>query len=277
MYLNLLVTHKENLEKVKKINQKWLNNCGVPYIIVYGDPSIKDDYYIEDKYTLVVKCPDTYEYLTLKLACAYKFIATSELTKNVKGIFKIDDDVLINVKEFKNYISKPITNDYIGHMYRIQENTHCSHHQTKVSDEFLKSITFHLKECDICYGPMYYISRHALNTIVSKFSYHTFNIYSTELFEDYTFGNILKYSGISGICMKMFTEKIDEFKKNISFISFHDANHTMDLDDLNNKINEIPDFKDNIAFISFNNTNNTNTNNTIKLKDLNNKINEILI
>jgi hypothetical protein len=232
MYLILLVTHQGNLKRVSEINVKWLNRCNIPYIIVYGDPNIKNDYYIQDNFTLVVKCPDTYEYLTLKLACAYKFIATSESTKNVQGIFKVDDDVLINVKLFQNYISKSIQDDYSGHAYEIQKNCPCSHHQTKVSDSRLKSITFSLKDSIICYGPMYYLSRRSLNTIVSKFSYHNFSIYSTDMFEDYTFGNILKDSGIKPNCMKMFTDKLDQFE-NMSFIAFHDFDHTKDLNDLN--------------------------------------------
>lgn len=237
MYLILLLTHKANLEKVNKTNRKWLNECGIPYIILYGDPNIKEDYYIKDRHTLIVKCQDTYEYLTLKLACCYKFIATSEETKNITGVFKIDDDVLINVKEFQNYISNGIKEDYIGHAYKIQQDCPCSHHQTKTQNLALQNITFRLKESIICYGPMYYLSRKSLNIIVSKFSYHNFNIYSTEMFEDYTFGNILKDSGINAFCMKMFTDKIENFNQNIGFISFHDSDHKYDLDTLHEKIN----------------------------------------
>jgi hypothetical protein len=237
MYLILLVTHKNNLKRVNESNKKWLDNIQIPYIIVYGDPGIKDDYYIQDNHTLVVKCPDTYEYLTLKLACAYKFIATSELTKNIRGIFKVDDDVLINIKQFKKYISKTIQEDYVGHAYKIQKDSPCSHHQKKVNDSLLKSITFNLNESIICYGPMYYLSKRALNVIVSKFSYHLFSIYSTEIFEDYTFGNVLKDSGINATCMKMFTDNLDQFQKDIGFISFHDYDHSQDLNNLNKSVN----------------------------------------
>jgi hypothetical protein len=168
MYLILLLTHKGNLQKVNETNRYWLNECGIPYIILYGDPNIKDDYYVKDKHTLVVKCPDTYEYLTLKLACAYKFIATSESTKNIQGIFKVDDDVLINIKNFKSYISKTIQDDYAGHAYQIAKDCPCSHHQTKTHNSALQSITFRLKECIICYGAMYYLSRKSLNIICLK-------------------------------------------------------------------------------------------------------------
>lgn len=237
MYLILLLTHRGNLEKVNETNRKWLDHCGVPYIIVYGDTNIKDDYNIQDKHTLVVKCPDTYEYLTLKLACAYKFIVTSELTKNIRGVFKVDDDVLINIKQFQSYIKNSIQEDYAGHAYEISKDCPCSHHQTKTKNTALQTITFRLKESIICYGPMYYLSRRALNIIVSKFSYHNFNIYSTEMFEDYTFGNILKQNGIDASCMKMFTDHVDQFKNNSGFIALHDADHTRDLLSLHENIN----------------------------------------
>jgi hypothetical protein len=74
----------------------------------------------------------------------------------------------------------------------IYKDTLCSHHKTKVSSQNLKSITFNLKKGLMCHGAMYYLSKRALNIIVSKFSYHNFNICSTDLFEDYTFANILK-------------------------------------------------------------------------------------
>ena len=71
MYYILLLTHKNNLKQVR--DKHWLKEVKLPYIILYGDESIENDYhYNKDENTLIVKCPDTYEYLTLKLACAYK-------------------------------------------------------------------------------------------------------------------------------------------------------------------------------------------------------------
>lgn len=235
MYYILLLTHKNNLQHVK--NKYWLKKVKLPYIILYGDESIEDDYHY-NKYEniLIVKCPDTYEYLTLKLACAYKAILNMPETSNITGIFKVDDDIVINIKELHNYIDKSIKHDYTGHVYRTIK-TLCSHHQSKVSNKLLKNLTFSLNALDFCYGPMYFLSKKALQIIVSKFSYHNFSIYSTDIFEDYTFGNLLNKSSIYPFCMKMYTNHLEEFTK-YNFISFHDADHTKDILDIDKSINE---------------------------------------
>lgn len=235
MYLILLLTHKQNLQKIQ--DKLWLQRVNLPYVIVYGDESIDDDY-IYNKATnhLVIKCPDTYEYLTLKLACAYKCIVTIPEMHNIQGVFKIDDDVVVNVQELQDYIKSPIPDDYTGHAHLIERNTACTHHKSKVHDRLLKAITFTLNYSKICYGPMYFLSRRALQTIVSKFSYHNFSIYSTDIFEDYTFGNILQRSGIDPVCMKMYTDHLDQFTE-YRFIAFHDYDHTKDITQIDRSVN----------------------------------------
>lgn len=238
MYYILLLTHKNNLKRVKE--KYWLQNVRLPYIILYGDSTIEYDYkYNKDENILIVKCPDTYEYLTLKLACAYKAILNMSETSNITGIFKIDDDVVVNLEEFYNYINANIfnRNDYIGHSYTIINGVPCSHHQSKVSDSLLKNISFTLKGLKFCYGPMYFLSKRALQIIVGKFSYHNFSIYSTDIFEDYTFGILLKNSEIYPSCIKMYTDHLSEFTK-YNFISFHDNDHTNDILNIDRKIND---------------------------------------
>lgn len=236
MYYILLLTHKNNLKQVR--DKHWLKEVKLPYIILYGDESIENDYhYNKDENTLIVKCPDTYEYLTLKLACAYKALLHMPETSDITGVFKIDDDVVVNLKELYNNIDTFNKNDYVGLAYRCND-TICSHHQSKVSNKLLKNLTFSLQALDFCYGPMYFLSKRSLQNIVSKFSYHNFSIYSTDIFEDYTFATLLKKSGIHPICIKMYTDHLDEFTK-CNFISFHDADHTKDILDIDKSINKI--------------------------------------
>jgi hypothetical protein len=235
MYYILLLTHKNNLNHVKDKN--WLKKIKLPYIILYGDPTIEHDYnYNKHENTLIVKCPDTYEYLTLKLACAYKAILNMPETSNITGLFKIDDDVVVNLKELYSYIDTSIEYDYIGHSHTVNDGVPCSHHQSKVSNVLLKSLTFTLKGSRFCYGPMYFLSKRALQIIVGKFSYHNFSIYSTDIFEDYTFGNLLKKSEIIPVCIKMYTDHLDQFTK-YNFISFHDSNHQYNILDMDKSIN----------------------------------------
>lgn len=235
MYYILLLTHESNLSKIK--DKHWLKNVNLPYVIVYGDETIKDDYlYKKDENVLIVKTPDTYEYITLKLACAYKALLNIPETNNVTGLFKIDDDVVVNVNRLHNYVSSPLKDDYTGHAYLIKDKAPCSHHQTKVKDDLLKNITFTFNLSQICYGPMYYLSKHALQTIVGKFSYHNFSIYSTDIFEDYTFGNILKRSNIKPICMEMYTDNLDQFLI-YNFIAFHDFDHSKNIIDIDKMVN----------------------------------------
>lgn len=235
MYCILLLTHKLNLEKIS--DKIWLKKIDLPYIIVYGDENIEDDYtYDKNKRHLVVKCPDTYEYLTLKLACAYKCIITIPEMQHITGIFKIDDDVVVNTHELHNYIKLPIKDDYVGHVHIIKNDALCTHHRNKVQNKILKNITFNLRLSKICYGPMYFLSRRALQIIVSKFSYHNFSIYSTDIFEDYTFGHILKKSGIDPVCIKMYTDHLNQFTE-YNLIAFHDYDHTKDLLQIDTSIN----------------------------------------
>lgn len=235
MYLVLILTHKRNLSNVH--TKHWLQRVNVPYVIVYGDTTIEHDFlYNTSKSELVVKCPDTYEYLTLKLACAYKWIVTVPEMQDVQGVFKVDDDVVVNVHELHNLIETPIVDDYSGHVHLINESSQCSHHQSKVTDPHLKTITFSLQLSKICYGPMYYLSRRALQAVVSKFSYQNFSIYSTQLFEDYTFGNLLKRSGIEPVCIRMYTDHLEQFVP-YNFIAFHDQDHTQPIDQIDRSIN----------------------------------------
>ncbi|NBP13215.1 hypothetical protein EBU95_02325 [bacterium] len=232
MYLVLLLTHKQNLKEVLKNKGVWLEKTGTEYLILYGDTQLGDDYHYDATHkVLAVKCPDTYEYLTLKLACAYKFIVTSPYTTDVQGVFKVDDDVFVNVDELRLFIGSGGTkDDYVGHVYKVSD-TLCSHHHHKVSDANLNDVVFKFRKCLVCYGPMYYLSRRSLNQIVSKFSYQNFCVYSTQLFEDYTFANILFRSGITPVTTKMYTDNLDEFFK-LKFIAFHDADHKHDLKDI---------------------------------------------
>jgi hypothetical protein len=234
-YYILLLTYKTNLSKIK--DKHWLKNVKLPYIIVYGDETIQDDYlYKKDENILIVKTPDTYEYITLKLACAYKALLNMPQTNNLKGLFKIDDDVVVNINRLHHFISLPIKHDYVGHTYLIKDKTLCSHHQTKVKDKCLKNITFTFNLSEICYGPMYYLSKYALQTIVGKFSYHNFSTYSTDIFEDYTFGNILKKSNINPICMEMYTDDLNHFSI-YNFIAFHDFDHSKNIINIDKIIN----------------------------------------
>lgn len=236
MYLVLLLTYKDNLINVYK--KGWLKKLKIPYLILYGDQSIKDDYlYKPEENELVVKCPDTYEYITLKLACAYKFIVSAPEMNGVDGIFKVDDDIVINLDELNKYIYEPIVDDYTGHLFLINENTKCDHHKNKTSDNALNNITFNFKLSYVCYGPMYYLSKRSLKTIVSKFSYHNFKIYSTEIFEDYTFANILADAGIKPKCIPMYTDELDQFKSKLGFIAFHDNDHKKDIINIDKLIN----------------------------------------
>lgn len=265
MHLILLLTHKQNLQKVIDNKNIWLEKTKLPYIILYGDENISEDYHYNNKNkTLVVKCPDTYEYITLKLACAYKFIITSKEMTHIKGIFKVDDDVFINVSKLNEFIiENNNTYDYIGSVYKIN-NTFCSHHHKKVKNKNLDEIIFKFNECHICFGSIYYLSRLSLSEIVNKFSFQNFNIYSTQLFEDYTFGNILFKSGITPINAKMFTNDPRNFI-NKGYVAFHDVDHTYDMKTFQNKINVSIEYNINTITNNNNKNNINNTNNTICL------------
>ena len=151
-YIFIIYTCKKNLTKAEtiyeRINKKL--DYGKVYII-YGDNSNVADYNThnykisENKY-IVLNVDDDYDHLNDKTLLLLQSV--NELFPSIKGMFKCDDDVWININNINNFISineaKNNTIDYAGN-----------------KSEYTKLPTS--AHCKYCGGPLYYLSKKSLD------------------------------------------------------------------------------------------------------------------
>lgn len=165
-YLFIIYSSKKNIKKseqVYNIINGNIPNCKI--FIAYGENTpisrIK-----EDKY-LVLNCGDTYEDLCEKTICLMKTICT--LFPNMKGVFKCEDDIIINYKtffDFYNVVVRDLPN-YAGRYCKTQFNKPMKLHETTYAT-----------------GPLYYLSKKSIE-------YLQFIDYKQYFYEDVMVGYIL--------------------------------------------------------------------------------------
>ena len=184
-------------EKYKyKITEQNLMNMKLPFKFRYfiGDPSLSESEYREDKDSNIVylPCPDNYESLPKKVYCMLEWI-----TKNypeTEYICKMDDDVKINLYKFIMY-SKfvAIKNfDYAGLKKSIKGGK-SKWHFGKTEDQNLSNQIIDMPKCRYCGGPVYYLSRKAINIILEDFWKPETK---TTIYEDQSIGHCLNRRGI---------------------------------------------------------------------------------
>jgi hypothetical protein len=195
----------------------------MPIYILYGDPKLDVPYKTmtlgDARNYLVVHVKDTYESLNLKTIAMLK--AIHGLHHDYIGVFKCDDDVLVNTeqllrlmltlhKEPHHYIGVRIRNDKekIGDQKYRQPSTmpmrRVVHQQETV-----------VPVCEYAGGPIYYLSRTAVTHLASNS-----NRLVWKLYEDLMVGLNLQAAGFRLSPMSIYTEHI--MMKNT--VSYHDKN-----------------------------------------------------
>lgn len=157
--------------------------------ILYGDPNIKPDYKIDDKY-LVLKCGDNYENLSEKSICLFKTIRNA--FPNINGIFKCDDDIIPNIHKINELISfiMQYNPTYLGNKVVIQKDHHSHWHFNKCSNNTY-NINKLTRKCEYASGPLYYLNTKAMDILIkSRINYNI------DFYEDNMVGYFLNANNI---------------------------------------------------------------------------------
>ena len=116
-YLFIIYSCKKNLIQSNKIfntYSEFLKLNKIQMLIAYGDATLDTKYkLVGDKY-LILQVEDDYEHLNLKTMRLFKTIATNY--PQIKGCFKCDDDIILNVDSITKFINhlNHLTIDYSG-------------------------------------------------------------------------------------------------------------------------------------------------------------------
>lgn len=217
-YILCIYSCKKNLNKsndlFKIINGK-INNTHC--FIIYGDPSISENYIIQDNY-LILKVEDNYESLTFKTLHMIETII--ELYPNIIGLFKIDDDVILNIERFDKLLKfdlSPI--DYMGTKNTIKKKIYTLNHNNKVdNNRFNKK---HLMpRCTFCIGPIYYLNNKAIKFFADKTKKKVLNLY-----EDITIGYNLMINKFNICDFRLYTDQYCDFVTYDKIIGYHNTQY----------------------------------------------------
>ena len=179
-YIFAIYTCKKNIHKANityEIVHKKFENNGIKTLIVYGDNKNNRNELIEDKY-LLLNCGDNYENLHEK--SKELFTVINECFSDIQGVFKCDDDILINV----NYLLKSVdfikknNVDYCGIETSTNNNNNVVQHYNKCSSSVF-NIPMYMPTAKYCAGPLYYLSQKSLKIFsnnISSFFYEDIQI-----------------------------------------------------------------------------------------------------
>ena len=198
-YIYILYSCKKNLDKTNKIYNKIYDKIiNAKVYIIYGDDmamSYENENYriIDDKY-IVLNVKDDYENLNHK---TIRLIQTINIVfPTIKGMFKCDDDVIINL-------------DHINKMIHSIGNEHIDYCGNTNEYKEYKCPEYKEYNCYYCGGPLYFLSKKSIEcfnddvTIIEyedvMVAYHLkkFNIFPdikhTFYFDDINCSPVLSY------------------------------------------------------------------------------------
>ena len=153
-YIFIIYSCKKNIDKANKLYDKIydkIENCKV--YIIYGD-DIVNDYEINSNKYIVLNVEDDYEHLNKKTLRLLQTI--NRIFPNIKGLFKCDDDIIINLNSVNDFIS---TNKII--------NVYYSGHVTQTFEYYTmnRSRRYPVKYCG---GPLYYLNHKAIKCFINE-------------------------------------------------------------------------------------------------------------
>ena len=140
-----------------------IKRCKV--VIVYGDPDLEEPYRVEQDKYLAVRSGDYYEHLSEKTSAL--MAAVLDLYPNIRGVLKCDDDMIpsiLHMEQLVDVFSQNPTIHYAGKRL-VSHTEHLSkHHVGKTFDRNLDKYEAPLPVCVFAAGPIYYMSRLAMQT-----------------------------------------------------------------------------------------------------------------
>jgi len=216
-----IMSCKKNKSKVESLKSLWLNACGFKYVIVMADPNLKSPFQ-HDIYTneLIVKCPDNYDSLSLKVLLGIK--AIDNIFKP-KGIFKIDDDVLIRIQQLRNFVKIALREsiDYAGKV-TFDINQWSLYHQGRCVAEKLNNEPQFIPNVPYARGPIYYLSKKSIKVIIKTMQA------KDHLYEDVLIGLTLDKKKIYPANFPFMTDILKEYLEDPETIALHDYGYNYD-------------------------------------------------
>jgi hypothetical protein len=128
--------------------------------ILNGTENIENDYLLKDE-IIYVKCKDNYDSLYLKTQKLFKEIIN--IYPKIKGILKIDDDIIPNNIFLRNTITY-FLNSSIHYCGKVSVILHpnVDYHHIEKCEEMINKRPLKIPPCTYCSGPCYYISSEAI-------------------------------------------------------------------------------------------------------------------
>jgi hypothetical protein len=220
-YLFIIYSCEKNLSQANKIFHTYsdaLKLINIHPLIVYGDTSLDTNYtLIEDKY-LVLNVEDDYEHLNVKSLRLFKTIATNY--PQIKGCFKCDDDIILNVVSIGNFLSnlQHLNIDYSGIttiMNKKEDAKRVDHRNINITLEY----DIENPSAIYCGGPLYYVSNKSLQILQKTKE----DVVKKIFYEDKMIGHVLNQKGIYPTHYCLYSDNITEF--NTKRTSYHNFNH----------------------------------------------------
>jgi hypothetical protein len=214
-FIFILYSCKKNLENTNKIYDKIYNKLlNTKVYIIYGDDIFNnDDKYkiIDDKY-IVLNVKDDYEHLCDKTLLLIQVI--NICFPSIKGLFKCDDDIIINLKHIniiKNIIITENNIDYCGKKIVITK---------EYANKFNQNNLYPNYESIYCGGPLYFLSKKSMEYFTSS------NEIKIMYYEDILVGyNLNKNNIFPNEKFNLYSDDIRDSPN----ISFHNRNHFNEL------------------------------------------------
>ncbi len=200
MYIFVIYSHLKNLENSQLIYEEIVKKINLEVIIIYGDPLLNEEY-IKKNHILTLKCGDSYDDLTDK---TFKMLEVCNiLYPELIGLFKCDDDIILNVNRFNVFLRRLINfqhYDYVG----VVTFTY----NEKGTKEYN---TLHAQYCG---GPLYYLSKKSINTLLE-------NPITKGYYEDNCIGYNLNKNNIFPLNFPIYSNNYNKFIKDKNVLSFH--------------------------------------------------------
>ena len=217
-----------------KLYTSYYRSIGWPIVSVYGNPNIESEYIWDaNQYSLIVRAPDSYLQLVIKLAMAIKSL--NEIFTIRCGIFRIVDNVHLNDvmcakfllarnSNIAEYIglTTPL-NKEIGSMYI--DNFMCKYYNQFPADRCFENDLnnySNFKVVQYASGVAFYLSTTACNALVEYVANANWDVFTMDdvdsiyplIIEDYAVGYIMNRVNIPFTCHNRMYKNIYQLNKN---------------------------------------------------------------
>lgn len=213
-YVFIIYSCKKNIIKANEIYDRINNKINNTHIyIIYGDNTISNSYELIDNKIIVLKCMDDYDNLNVKSVTLFKNIHI--ICPNMIGIFKCDDDVIININHINKFIdhNNNYNLDYCGSINYVYKEKYSVWHINKCSDKNNNSNSKYVPKCNYCNGPLYYLSKKSTKNFNNELKYF--------FYEDVMIGYNLNAYNIQPINYPLYSNYINDSP----LISYHNLTH----------------------------------------------------